>query len=193
MTAAKKLNLISVEDYLVGELTSPIKHEYLGGIVHAMAGARNRHTTITMHTMGSLFVRLRGKRCRPFTSDAKIRIRLQKHIRFYYPDGSVVCRPNPEDDSFQDEPVVIAEILSRATRRIDMGEKLDAYLTIPSLAVYLLIEQDMPAIVAHRRTPHGFVREVHEGLAAVVPLAEIETELPLAEVYEGVVFVEGED
>ena len=43
MTAAKKLALISVEDYLAGELISPIKHEYLGGFVYAMAGARNLH------------------------------------------------------------------------------------------------------------------------------------------------------
>lgn len=46
MTAAKKLNLISVEDYLAGELVSPIKHEYLGGVVYAMAGARNLHNII---------------------------------------------------------------------------------------------------------------------------------------------------
>ena len=39
MTAAEKLNLISVEDYLAGELESPVKHEYLGGVVYAMAGA----------------------------------------------------------------------------------------------------------------------------------------------------------
>ena len=40
MSAAKKLHLVSVEDYLAGELVSPIKHEYLGGVVYAMAGAR---------------------------------------------------------------------------------------------------------------------------------------------------------
>jgi hypothetical protein len=38
--------LVSVEDYLAGELESPIKHEYIGGVVYAMAGARNLHNTI---------------------------------------------------------------------------------------------------------------------------------------------------
>ena len=37
MTAAKKLNLTSEDDYLASELTSEIKHEYLGGVVYAMA------------------------------------------------------------------------------------------------------------------------------------------------------------
>lgn len=38
MATSEKLNLISVEDYLAGELVSPLKHEYLGGVVYAMAG-----------------------------------------------------------------------------------------------------------------------------------------------------------
>jgi hypothetical protein len=29
--------MISVEDYLSGELIAETKHEYLGGVVHAMA------------------------------------------------------------------------------------------------------------------------------------------------------------
>lgn len=188
MSAAKKLNLVSIEDYLAGELVSPIKHEYLGGLVYAMAGARNVHNLIASNTLGFLHARLRGKRCRPYNSDTKIRIHLPGQIRFYYPEVSVICRPNPQNDSFQDEPVVIFEVLSRRTRRIDEGEKKDAYLTIPSLAVYVLIEPATAALVVFRRTEQGFVREVHEGLEAVLPLGEIDTELPLAEIYETVEF-----
>jgi Uma2 family endonuclease len=189
MSAAKKLNLVSVEDYLDGELDSPIKHEYLGGFVYAMAGARNVHNVIASNVLGALYMGLRGKRCRPFNSDTKIRLRLPTHVRFYYPDMSVICRPNPPNESFQDEPAVIVEVVSRRTRRLDEGEKRDAYLTIPSLCVYVLIEQETPAIVAFRRTAQGFVREVHEGMDAVLPLTEIETALPLTEVYEAVEFL----
>jgi len=188
MSPAKKRNLIPVEDYLAGELASPVKHEYLNGVVYAMAGARNVHNDIAGNTFGALYVRLRGRRCRPYNSDTKIRVRLPNQVRFYYPEASVVCRPNPPTDTFQDDPVVIIEVLSKKTRRIDEGEKKDAYLAIPSLAVYLLIEQDLPAIVAFRRSGRGFDREVYEGLEAVVPLPEIEAELPLAEVYEAVQF-----
>jgi Uma2 family endonuclease len=188
MTAAEKLNLISVEDYLAGELESPVKHEYLGGVVYAMAGARNVHNIIATNTLAALHGRLRGRPCRPFNSDTKIRVRLPTHWRFYYPDASVVCRPNPQDDSFQDEPAVIVEVLSKATRRIDGGEKKDAYLTIPSLSAYVLLEQGTSAAVVYRRTEQGFVREVYEGREASIPLAEIEIELPLADIYEGVEF-----
>ena len=188
MSAALKLSLISIEDYLDGELISPVKHEYLGGVVYAMAGARNSHNLIKGNVSGTLHGRLRGKRCRAWDSDTKIRIHLPNQIRFYYPDNSVVCDPNPQSDSFQDKPVVIFEVISKKTRRIDEGEKKDAYLAIPSLRVYVLVEQESPAMVVFRRTPAGFVREVYSELDAVLPLAEIETELPLAEVYDGVEF-----
>jgi Uma2 family endonuclease len=189
MTAAEKLSLISVDDYLAGELLSPIRHEYLGGFVYAMAGARNAHSLIASNTLGNLYGRLRGQPCRPFNSETKVRIRLSTDVRFYYPDVSVVCKPNAPEESFQDNPAVLVEVLSRATRRIDEGEKKDAYLSIPSLSVFLLIEQEFPAVTVYRRTEAGFEREVYEGLEAVVPLDEIGTELPLAEIYEAVSFV----
>jgi Uma2 family endonuclease len=194
MSTAKKLNLVSMEDYLAGELVSPIKHEYLGGVVYAMAGARNAHNLLASNTLGALYGRLRGRKCRPYNSDTKIRIRMPAEVRFYYPDVSVICRPNAPEDSFQDEPAVIVEVLSRGTRRIDEGEKKDAYLTIPSLSVYLLVEQDTAIVTAFRRTAQGFVREVYEGLEAVLPLGEIGIDLTLAEIYEGAEFVaEAED
>jgi len=183
MTAVKKLNLISVEDYLAGELASPIKHEYLAGVVYAMAGARNAHNIITTNILVALGSRLRGQSCQPFNSDTKIRVQLPTHVRFYYPDASVVCLPNPQGDTYQDHPVVICEVLSRSTRRIDEGEKKDAYLTIPSLRVYALVEQETAAVIVYRRTEHGFVPEVYEGQSGVIPLPEIEAELPLAEIY----------
>jgi Uma2 family endonuclease len=77
---------------------------------------------------------------------------------------------------------------SRSTRRIDEGEKLDAYLAIPSLCVYALVEQEAAAVVVYRRTEQGFVREVYQGWDASVPLPEIEVDLPLAEINEGVQF-----
>lgn len=189
MTAAKQIQLLSVEDYLAGELTSRVRHEYAGGYVYAMAGGRNTHNTISGSFFGALYSRLRAGPCQPFNSDTKVRVRFPSHTRFYYPDGMVVCDRNPGDDTFQDQPVVIAEVLSPNTRRTDEGEKREAYLTIPTLSAYLLIETSQPRVVVHHRTPDGgFVPQVYEGTDAVVPLEAIGTELPLAELYERVDF-----
>jgi Uma2 family endonuclease len=182
-----------VEDYLAGEFSAPVKHEYVAGIVYVMTGARNAHNIIKGNIFAAFHSRLKGHPCRPFDSDTKIRLRLPTQVRFYYPDVSVVCRPNPQTDSFQDEPVVIVEVLSRKTRRIDEGEKRDAYLTIPSLAAYLLVEQESPAVVVYRRTEAGFACEPHVGLDSVIPLPEIGTQLALSEAFEGVEFVPEDD
>lgn len=189
MSLAAKRTLLSVEEYLAMELGATVKSEYVGGVVYAMSGARNAHNQIATNTLVALGGRLRGTQCRPFNSDTKIRLRLPSHVRFYYPDASVICHSNPPSDSFQDAPSAIVEVLSRSTRRIDEGEKREAYLTIPSLSVFLLIEQDGPTVIAYRRTEHGFVQEVHHGLDAAVPLPELHTELPLADIYDGIAFV----
>ena len=100
----------------------------------------------------------------------------------------VVCQPNPDGDTYQDEPVVIGEVISESTRRIDEGEKMDAYQTIPGLGVYLMIEQQSPIVVVSRRTDSGFERSVIKGLDSVIDLPEIGAELPLSEIYDGVEF-----
>jgi hypothetical protein len=43
MSAVKNRRPVSVEDYLAGEQVSPIKHEYVGGLVYAMSGANAAH------------------------------------------------------------------------------------------------------------------------------------------------------
>jgi Uma2 family endonuclease len=192
MTAAKQIALVSVEDYLAGELVSKVKHEYSGGYVYAMAGATNAHNAIATSWLLAVGRQLRGKPCEPFNSDTKVRVPLPTHTRFYYPDGMVVCEPNSADATFQDRPVVIAEVVSKSTRRIDEGEKREAYVTIPTLAAYLLIESNRPRVVVHRRTDSGFVAEAYEGLDSVISLPAIEAELSLAELYERVNFAEVE-
>lgn len=185
MTALRQFAPISISVYLDGEERGSVKHEYLGGTVHAMSGGTNRHNVISVNAVSLLFDQLRGKPCRPFNSDTKVRIELPDHIRFYYPDAMVVCRPNPLADTFQEHPVVVMEVLSESTRRTDMGEKRDAYLTIPSLKVLMLVECGEPVVTVYRRKAEGgFAVELHAGLDAVVPLPEVEASLTLAGLYE---------
>lgn len=184
MSVAEKRRLISVEEYLAGEMVSSVKHEYLEGVVYAMAGGRNLHNSIALNVTASLHARLRGKPCRPFNSDTKVRIRLADQIRFYYPDAMVVCRPNSLNDTYQDEPVVIFEVLSQKTRRIDEGEKKHAYLSIRSLTAYGLIEQEFARVTVFRRTKSGFEPEDYVSMDSTIALPEIDIELPLREIYE---------
>ncbi len=189
MTALEHPVLVSVEDYLAGEETSDVKHEYLGGTVHAMAGATNQHNVIASNGMAYLLMQLRGKPCQALNSDVKVRVELPDHTRFYYPDAMVVCKSNQPTEHFQDQPVVVIEVLSDSTRRADLGEKRDAYLTLPSLKVLMFVEPEKPSVSLHRRkSGGGFAIEHHVGREGVIPLPEIEASLALADLYDRVKF-----
>ena len=189
MTAARAADeLMSVNDYLEWEEEAETRHEYIGGVIYAMAGGTNSHHEIASNVLVSVGAQLRGKPCRPYNSDTKVRIQYPTHTRFYYPDAMVVCERSPGEAHYQDNPVVIVEVLSPSTRRTDESEKRDAYFTIPTLRVYVLLDQERAAAVVWRRGEQGFAREVHDGLEAVIALPEIEARLPLAEAYEAVRF-----
>ena len=184
MGAARKLEQLSEADYLAGELLSPVKHEYLGGSVYAMAGARIGHNDIVMNVTKLLLQRMRRKHCRPFNSDTKVRVQLATHVRFYYPDLSVVCGPYSREASYHTAPSLLVEVTSRSTRRTDHGEKREAYLTIPSLEAYLIVESHERKITLWRRSGEGFSAEVYVDADAVVELDFLDVALPLDEVYE---------
>jgi Uma2 family endonuclease len=189
MTALRQPSfLLSIEEYLAGEQKAGVKHEYLGGVVHAMAGASNRHNMIASNFLGALIARFRGKSCQPLNSDTKVRITFPDHTRFYYPDAMVVCHLNEETDHFQDHPILIVEVLSDSTRRADLTEKRDAYLTVSSLKVLIFVEPDEARVLLYRRSmpQGGFAVEDYVGPEAIIPLPEMDTEIPLAELYERV-------
>jgi Uma2 family endonuclease len=185
MTETACDQLVSVEDYLEIERTASEKHEYLCGVMYALADTNNRHNLIGGNILGSVFGQLRGKHWHIFNSNTKLRLRRFEDIRFYYPDAQIVCRQNPLDDHFQDEPVVVFEVVSESTRRTDEQEKRIAYCSIPTMAAYVVVEQERATAVVWRRAPIGFTREEYVGLDAVLPLSEVELQLPLREVFEG--------
>src|SRR5438132_5522959 len=131
-TAARPIPL-AVEDYLAAEQHSDIRHEYIGGNLYAMAGASDRHNLISGNNYAVLHSYLRGKACRVFMSDLKLRTQVAGENIFYYRDLMVVCDPRDTDRFFKRFPKVLIEVLSEATERTDRGEKFLNYTQLESL------------------------------------------------------------
>ncbi len=149
----------------------------------------NLHNTIAVNSLVFLHSQFRGKAFQAFNSSTKVRIEFPDYTRFYYPDAMVVCQSNPLTDQFQDQPVLVIEVLSDSTRRADLSEKRDAYLMLPSLKVLLFVGPEMPSVTLHRRkSGGGFAIEHHGGLDALIPLPEIDASLALADLYDRVEF-----
>ena len=184
MSTALRMPRVSVEEYLAGEASSAIKHEYVDGRIYAMSGRKNAHNRLASRVLVSLGRQLDGNRCEPFNSDTKIRIRHGERTYFYYPDVSVVCDSNSDAEVFQDRPVVIVEVLSDSTRRIDEGEKRDRYFLVDSLDTYVLLEVDRPMATVFQRVEKTgeFVSTIYEGDAAI-SLPVIDSSITFADIY----------
>ena len=144
-TAAETATRITEQDYLEGEKSSKVRHEYIDGQVYAMAGASKRHSEIAVNISTALRIASRRSPCRVYSSDVKVR--LAEHRSYYYPDVIVGCEEDEANDYYLEKPCLIVEVLSQTTAKRDRSEKLLAYMNIPTLRAYLLVEQDQPEVV----------------------------------------------
>ena len=172
-------------DYVDLEERSTIKHEYLDGLVWAMAGGSPDHARAATNVATSLGTQLVGKRCAVFGSD--LRVRVTATGLGTYPDVTVVCgglELDPEDPKGHTivNPRVIVEVLSPSTEEYDRGEKLDHYRRIPSLDVVVLVAHDERRIDVHRRVGDRWVSESFAS-GGVVELETIACRLDVDAVY----------
>lgn len=175
---------ISPTEYLEGEELGDCKHEYLNGVVYAMAGGTNQHADIGGNIFTALKFRLRGKPCRAKNSDASIRLRHGHDERYYYPDVSVICAPKNPHARFEENPTVIFEVLSPSTERFDNEEKKNAYLRCESLQAYVLVHSERVEVTIYTRRADGWDATIYNETSDTLPLPCIECELPLSEIYE---------
>jgi Uma2 family endonuclease len=189
--------LYTVEQYLEMERASEERHEYIDGYVYKMAGESPEHSAINANLIATLVAQLRGKPCRAFSPNMKIRSRPffkeQKTNKgmFSYADVSVVCGEPQYHDKFKDvllNPIVIIEILSESTGEFDRCEKFIRYRTrIPTLQDVLVL-QTLPPIQVYSRHPDGWLMTDAVGLENSIRIPSIDCHLSMSEVYERVEF-----
>jgi len=144
---------IDENDYLRLEETAASKHELVGGEVYAMAGASERYNRIAGNIFFHLRTATRGKPCRAFMADMKLR--LAASTTYYYPDAMLVCDAADDHPLYKQSPCFIAEVLSPATASVDVREKWAAYRGLASLRYYLLVDSEQLWAKVFFRDEHG--------------------------------------
>lgn len=175
----------SFAEYLAIEEMNPVRHEFCDGEVWAMAGGSPDHAAIAINIASVLREQLRGRPCRVFGSDLRIRV-LASGLATY-PDASVVCSHleiDPDDPSGHTvvNPSLLVEVLSPSTEAYDRGEKLAHYKRIPSLREVVLVAQDERRLELWRREGEHWTVELARG-DEVARLSSIDCTLPLMEIY----------
>lgn len=102
-------------DYVRLEEIAAVKHEFLDGVVWAMAGGPPEHARIQVNLSTLIAQQLSSRPCAVFSSD--LRVRVQASGLGTYPDLTVVCGKlelDPEDARRQTvvNPSLVAEVLS---------------------------------------------------------------------------------
>ncbi len=179
MNVALRRPRMSVEDFLAWENRQEGRWEFDGCEPRAMVGGTAAHNVIVGNLSFALRQRL-PSRCRVFVEGLKLR--LDDTVR--YPDVMVVCTPVANTALFVTAPVVVIEVLSPTTARIDRIEKNREYQAAPSIMRYILLEQDAIAAEVYAREDGRWLRATVTG-DDILAMPEIGVELPLAEAYAG--------
>jgi len=185
MAQVARLKRWSVEEYLDMEQRSPVRHEFVGGMIFAMTGASFAHALIVRNLVTTLDRHLRGRPRHVVALDVKVRV--EAASAFYYPDVLVVCDVEGQQTQQVDNPTLLVEVLSPSTETVDRREKRLNYQTLDSLREYVLVAQDRALVEVDRRTEGGWVVESAGGDDAI-ELQSIGLRLPLSEIYRDVRF-----
>lgn len=176
-------DLMSSGDYLAGENDGNVRHEFVNGRIFAMAGGSERHNIIKLN-IAAAFNASVSERCRVFDGDMKLRVADGAETRFYYPDVFVSCEPGDPDGHVRSDAVLVIEVLSPSTARVDRLEKFAAYTTLPMLSEYALVDQSVPKVEVFRRRA-AWQREVY-GTDDAVDFESIGQTMTVEQIYRRV-------
>ena len=171
-------------EYLAAEAVAEVRHEFLNGEVWEMAGGTPEHSALAAAVIGELRSALRGKPCRVFTSD--LRVRIPQTDLATYPDLSIVCgqlETAPDDKDAITNPIVLVEVLSDSTEAYDRGAKAAHYRRIASLREYVLVSQAEPRIEVQRRAEGGRWELLEARPGETIELSSLGVRLDVAAVY----------
>jgi Uma2 family endonuclease len=183
MTAATKTRM-NVDEYLAWAQSHPGRYELSDGEVIAMSPEGAGHAAVKFAVQTALLAGIRARRlpCHMLPDGMTVRI---DETTAYEPDALVYCGTKLAPSATEvPAPIVVIEVLSPSTRRIDTSDKLAGYFRVPSVAHYLIVDPDKPLVVHHARGSGDTI------LTRVVTQGTIELDPPglavaLADVYAG--------
>ena len=145
--------------------------------------------------MTQLNIQLAERDCIVTSPDARVHIATKGAYR--YPDVTVVCGelallPGRNDTIIN--PIVLVEVLSPGTALQDHNEKLDEYVQIETLQVYLLVAQARAHVQRYLRQESGsWLYDIATDMDVEIALPPIDCALALSKIYQKVNFDPVED
>jgi Uma2 family endonuclease len=111
---------------------------------------------------------------------------------FFVADLAATCAPIEAARQAMRDPLLIVEILSPSTERLDHRVKLPAYRQIETVQEIALVAFDEMYVEVHRRAGSQWITEILRGGEAVLSLASVPIEIRLSNLYEGIALSDAE-
>jgi Uma2 family endonuclease len=176
-------DLVSVEEYLrIEEASVDVRHEYVRGVLYAMAGATRRHNQIVLNIASRLLIGSGDSPCAVHAETVKVRV---AEDVIYYPDVVVTCDPADSDPLIINHPCLVIEVLSPSSITADRGSKLHHYLGVPDLQGYLVVYLDEQRVEWYWRNERDGTWQLEFKTDGAIQLPCPQIELSLTEVYRG--------
>ena len=187
MGLAQKITALTVDEYLALEEASNIRHEFVDGYIHAMAGGTLNHNRISMDFGTLLNDRMMGKNCEAFVENIIVKI---SAAIYYYPDVVVAYDEIDGHESVIHNPVLVVEVLSKSTEKIDRREKMIEYQMVSGLREYAIVTQDKMQIEVYRHDNAGeaWEGEIYTEPEQEVLFASVGVKMLVSEIYKRVKF-----
>ena len=187
----KQQHKYTLEEYIELEKNSEEKFEFWDGNVWSMAGASPEHEIIVVNVCSELRNNLRGRDCKVFSSNLKVKVPV--YLPYRYPDLTALCRKPIYEElgglQILVNPTLIVEVLSKSTEAFDLNDKFTYYKSIESFTEYLLISQDRPHVILYtKRDEKVWLHQEFNSLDEMIFLTSLNCELALSEIYYNIEF-----
>ncbi len=181
----------TLEEYLELDHESEEKIEFWDGHIFTLSGASEIHNQIQFNCTLALGNKLRGRNCRVYPSD--MRIKVPTYLPYRYADLSALCGNRIIEKLGKQEllvnPTVIFEVLSDSTADFDRSYKFTYYKSIESFTEYILIAQDRPHVSQFvKQAENSWVNHEFNSLDEKFLIESLDCEIALTEIYENVEF-----
>jgi Uma2 family endonuclease len=170
------------DEFLAWAEAQDERYEFDGFAPVAMTGGAMSHNRITRNILVSLAARLRGGPCEPLGPDAGAAT-IGDAVR--YPDALVTCSPVGDDARLVPAPVVVFEVVSPSSVRIDRIVKLLEYCAVSSILCYVIVgSTSMGVSIFSRSGPGQDWTATARTELEIIALPESGVELPVIELYQ---------
>lgn len=162
---------MTVDEYLVWAQDQPSRYELHKGEVHVMSPETAGHADIKAGVYVALRNAIRQRRlpCHVFPDGMTVRI---DQTTAYEPEAVVYSGERIARSAVEvPNPLIVVEVLSWSTRRVDVSIKLAGYFRLPSVVHYFIVDPNEPMVVHHARGGGGDIitRVVTEGTITLDP------------------------